>query len=103
MDLHIGAVPEPPNALGFREMLKRIEHDGIVELTEESGMYILMWKKNINSTVQVAIPGSWLDDPQQFEELKHVATYFAENAFASPLNTPVLIANAAASRVTAAS
>ncbi len=86
MDLHIGAVPEPPNALGFREMLRRIENDGVVELTEESGMYMLIWSKNINATVQVAIPGRWLDDPQQIEELKHVATYFAESAAAVAFN-----------------
>lgn len=86
MDLHIGAVLEPLNAVGFREMLKRIEHDGIIELTEEAGMYVLIWQKNINSTVQVAIPCGWLEDPQQTEELNHVATYFAESTLATPFN-----------------
>jgi hypothetical protein len=85
MYLHIGVTPAPSNALRFREMLKQIEHEGVVELTEESGMYMLLWQKNIQSTLQVAIPRCWLDDPQEVEELKHVTTYFAESALPSPL------------------
>jgi hypothetical protein len=84
MDMHIGVVQEPANAFTLREMLKRIANDGVVELSRESRRYFLTWQKSTYSTVQVAIPLRWLDDPRETDELHSAAAFFAE-ASGSPM------------------
>jgi hypothetical protein len=78
MDMHIGTPIEPVNASALRTMFERINGDGIVELTAEAGMYFLTWRRNINSTVQIALPFLWLDDPAQVDALQMAEIYFAQ-------------------------